>query len=107
MLLRVAPDHRQATTVRTEVGIHGTLDHFAGGAGKFAVQGKLSIKGTSKDVTVPVALAQVGGVTTATGQFAIKRNEFKVGEGEWADTSQLADDVIVKFRIALSGVGPL
>ena len=79
----------------------------ASGAGKFAVQGKLSIKGTSKDVTVPVALAQSGGVTTATGQFAIKRNEFKIGEGEWADTSQLADDVIVKFRIALSGVGPL
>ena len=77
------------------------------GPGKFAVQGKLSIKGTTKDVTVPVALAQSGGVTTATGQFAIKRNEFKIGEGEWADTSQLADDVIVKFRIALAGIGPL
>jgi hypothetical protein len=79
----------------------------ASGAGKFAVQASSTIKGTSKDVTVPVALAQSGGVTTATGQFAIKRNEFKIGEGEWADTSQLADDVLVKFKIALSGVGPL
>jgi polyisoprenoid-binding protein YceI len=79
----------------------------AAGPGKFSVQGKLTIKGTAKDVTVPVALAQAGGITTATGQFAIKRNEFKIGEGEWSDTSQLADDVTVKFKVALSGVGPL
>ena len=48
-----------------------------------------------------------GGLTTATGQFTIKRNDFKIGEGEWTDTSQLADEVLVKFKIALTGVGPL
>ncbi len=79
----------------------------AKGAGHFDVAGKLSIKGTTKDVTVPIAVAQAGGVTTATGQFAIKRNDFKIGEGEWADTSELANDVLVKFKIALSGVAPL
>jgi len=77
------------------------------GAGHFDVAGKLTIKGTTKDVTVPIAVAQAGGVTTATGQFAIKRNAYKIGEGEWTDTSQLADDVLVKFKIALSGVAPL
>jgi polyisoprenoid-binding protein YceI len=77
------------------------------GAGHFDVAGKLSIKGTTKDVTVPIAVAQAGGVTTATGQLPIKRTEFKIGEGEWTDTSQLADDVLVKFKIVLSGVGPL
>jgi polyisoprenoid-binding protein YceI len=77
------------------------------GAGHFDVAGKLSIKGTTKDVTVPIAVAQAGGVTTASGQFAIKRNDFKIGEGEWTDTSQLANDVVVKFKIALSGVAPL
>jgi len=79
----------------------------AKGSGKFEVVGKLSAKGTTKDVTVPVTLAQSGGVTTATGQFAIKRNDFKIGEGEWAATTDLANDVLVKFKIALSGVGPL
>jgi len=77
------------------------------GAGKFEVAGKLSIKGNSRDVVVPVALTQTGGSTTATGAFAIKRLEFKIGEGDWADTSMVANDVQVKFRLNLSGVPAL
>jgi polyisoprenoid-binding protein YceI len=79
----------------------------AKGAGHFDVAGKLTIKGTTRDVLVPIALAQSAGSTTATGAFTIKRNDFKIGEGEWSDTSQLADEVLVKFKIALSGVAPL
>lgn len=79
----------------------------ASGAGKFDVAGKLTIKGITKDVVVPIALAQAGPATTATGAFTIKRNDFHVGEGEWSDTSQLANDVAVKFKIALTGVAPL
>ena len=79
----------------------------AKGGGKFDVAGKLTVKGTTKDVVVPIALTQAGPTTTATGTFTIKRNDFKIGEGEWTDTSQLADDVAVKFKIALTGVAPL
>jgi polyisoprenoid-binding protein YceI len=77
------------------------------GGGKFDVAGKLSVKGTTRDIVVPIALTQAGATTTATGAFSIKRNDFKIGEGEWTDTSQLADDVQVKFKIALAGVAPL
>jgi polyisoprenoid-binding protein YceI len=73
--------------------------------GKYEVAGKLSIKGQVRDVVVPVALSQAGAVTTATGAFAIKRLAFKIGENEWADTSMVADDVQVKFKLALTGVG--
>ena len=79
----------------------------AKGGGKFDVAGKLTVKGITKDVVVPIALTQAGPATTATGAFTIKRNDFHVGEGEWTDTSQLADDVAVKFKIALTGVAPL
>ena len=71
------------------------------------MSGKLSIKGTSRDVTVPVAMTQAGGTTTATGTFALKRLAYKIGENEWADTSMVADDVQVKFKLALTGVGKL
>lgn len=77
----------------------------AQGGGKFDVAGKLSIKGTSVDVTVPVVLTQSGSTTTATGSLPLKRLAFKIGDGEWADTSMVADDVQVKFKIALSGLG--
>ncbi len=79
----------------------------ANGAGKFNVTGKLSIKGNSQDVMVPVTLAQAAGTTTATGAFAIKRLDFKIGEGDWKDTTTVANDVQIKFKLALTGVGAL
>jgi polyisoprenoid-binding protein YceI len=79
----------------------------ASGGGKFDVAGKLTVKGVTKDVVVPIALTQAGPATTATGAFTIRRNDFHIGEGEWADTSQLANEVAVKFKIALTGVAPL
>jgi polyisoprenoid-binding protein YceI len=79
----------------------------ATGPGKFDVAGKLNIKGNARDVVVPVALAQAGAATTATGAFVIKRIDFKIGEGEWADTSMVANDVQVKFKLQLNGVGAL
>lgn len=77
------------------------------GGGKFEAAGKLTIKGQVKDVVVPVALAQAGGTTTATGAFAIKRLDFNIGEGEWKDTSIVANDVQVKFKLAITGMAPL
>jgi polyisoprenoid-binding protein YceI len=77
------------------------------GGGKFEVAGKLNIKGNSHDVLVPVQLTQSGATTTAMGSFTIKRLVFKIGEAEWSDTSMVADDVQVKFKLALTGVGKL
>ena len=77
------------------------------GGGKFEVAGKLTIKGTAQNVTVLVALAQSGATTTATGTLPLKRLAFKIGENEWADTSMVADDVTVKFKLVLTGVGKL
>ncbi|OYU43164.1 MAG: polyisoprenoid-binding protein [Burkholderiales bacterium PBB4] len=77
------------------------------GGGKFEVNGKLGIKGNQRDVVVPLALSQSGTTPTASGVFTIKRLAFKIGENEWADTSMVADDVQVKFKIALTGVAKL
>ncbi len=77
------------------------------GGGKFDVTGKLTIKGQSRDVTVPVTLTQSGATTTASGTLALKRLAYKIGENEWADTSMVADDVQVQFKLALTGVGKL
>jgi acyl-coenzyme A synthetase/AMP-(fatty) acid ligase len=45
-----------------------------------------------------------GATTVATGGFTLKRLAYKIGEKEWADTSMVADDVQVKFKLALTGV---
>ena len=79
----------------------------AAGPGRFEVAGKLTIKGFTRDITVPVQLAPTGATSTASGVFTIKRLDFKVGEAEWADTSLLANDVQVRFKLVLSGLAPL
>ncbi|HEX5358148.1 MAG TPA: YceI family protein [Aquabacterium sp.] len=77
------------------------------GAGRFEVAGKLAIKGNARDLVVPMQLSQAGGLSTATGGFTLKRLDFKVGDGEWADTSIVANDVQVKFKLVLQGVPAL
>jgi polyisoprenoid-binding protein YceI len=81
------------------------------GGGKFEVTGTLAIKGNNQPVVVPVTVTQTstqaGGTSTASGSFTIKRLDFKIGEGEWTDTSMVANDVTVKFKLALSGMAPL
>jgi polyisoprenoid-binding protein YceI len=79
----------------------------AAGPGKFEVAGKLTIKGSVRDLVVPVQVAQAAGNSTASGSFTIKRLDFKVGEAEWADTSMLANDVQVRFKLVLTGIAPL
>jgi polyisoprenoid-binding protein YceI len=72
--------------------------------GRFDVAGKLTIKGATHDVVVPITLAQAGGVGTAAGAVSIKRLDFKIGAGDWADTSIVANDVVVKFKLAFGGL---
>lgn len=69
-----------------------------GAGGKVDVVGKLTIKGVTQDVTAPVTVRQEGAGQVFEGALPIKRNVFHVGDGEWKDTSVVADDVTIKFR---------
>jgi polyisoprenoid-binding protein YceI len=69
------------------------------GNGRFEANGKLTIKGKTQDITVPVTVKTEGGTRVFEGVLPIKRTAFNVGEGEWKDTSIVADDVQVRFRV--------
>lgn len=77
------------------------------GGGKYQVDGTLTIKGHTQPVSLPVQLTQAGSTTTATGSLPLKRLPFKIGDGDWANTSMVADDVTVQFKLALTGVAAL
>jgi polyisoprenoid-binding protein YceI len=70
--------------------------------GRYDVRGRLSIKGAARELTVPV---QFDG-RVASGSFTLRRLDFKVGEGEWADTALLADEVLVRFKLAFAPARP-
>jgi len=67
--------------------------------GKLTVAGKLTIKGKTADVAFPVTVKPEGGKQVFEGQLPIKRLAFDIGTGEWKDTSLVADEVVIKFRI--------
>jgi polyisoprenoid-binding protein YceI len=70
------------------------------GAGKLNVTGKLAIKGKSADVSFPLTVKAEGGKQVFEGALPIKRLAFNIGEGEWKDTSMVADEVVIKFRVS-------
>jgi polyisoprenoid-binding protein YceI len=77
------------------------------GSGKYEVAGTLTIKGNTQPVVVPISVTQTGANSTAVGGFTMKRIDFKIGEGEWSDTSMVANEVQVKFKLTLTGLNPL
>ena len=69
------------------------------GPGKLNVSGKLTIKGKASDVSFPLTVKAEGGKQVFEGALPIKRLAYNIGEGEWKDTSMVADDVVIKFRV--------
>ena len=67
--------------------------------GKYEVTGKLTIKGRTADVSFPLTLKKDGGPQVFEGALPIRRLAFNIGEGEWKDTSMVADEVVIKFRV--------
>jgi polyisoprenoid-binding protein YceI len=72
--------------------------------GRYEIGGTLTIKGHAQEVVFPVSLSRSGATTFATGVLTIKRLDYGVGQGEWGDTSLVADEVQIKFKIAFSGM---
>lgn len=67
--------------------------------GKFDVAGKLTIKGKTADVAFPLMVKKDGSNQVFEGALPIKRLAFNIGEGDWKDTSMVADEVVIKFRV--------
>jgi len=77
------------------------------GSGRFQAKGRFELKGTAHDIVVPVTIVQNGPQSTATGEFVVKRLDYKIGENEWTDVSLVANDVRVRFKLVFTGLNPL
>ncbi len=71
------------------------------GGDRYEVSGRLSIKGVTRTLSVPLQFRTVAGVRTAEGSVELHRSDFKVGEGVWADPDSVAEAVQVRFKMTL------
>ena len=73
------------------------------GSGRYEVTGPLTIKGKSAPVTAAFTFKADGITGVFDGGFILKRIDFAIGEGPWADLSTVANEVQVKFHIIATG----
>lgn len=71
------------------------------GAGLEAV-GKLTIRGVSKDVRLPLTIKPAANGLELAGEVKIKRLDFGVGQGDWKATDSVGDVVTVRYKVALA-----
>ena len=69
------------------------------GANRFEVQGKLTIKGKTLPVSAPLTFKPDAALALFDGSLTIKRLDYAIGEGEWADVSTVANEIQIKFHI--------
>ena len=71
------------------------------GGGRFESPGKFTLKGITRDVVATFTAKPDAGGTMLEGLVPLKRLDFKIGEGSWADTTVVANEVAVRFKIHL------
>lgn len=72
------------------------------GNNRFEVAGKMSIKGRTQDLVTPVTLRQEGNSASFEGSLVLKRADYGIGDGVWADFGTVANEVQIKFRLVAS-----
>ena len=65
---------------------------------RYLVDGQLTLKGMTRAVQVPVELKPGKGIGVFDGEMILKRDEFGLGAGEWAD-SVVSREIAIKFKV--------
>lgn len=64
--------------------------------------GQLTVKDVSRTIEVPFTWEQSGDEATLTAETRLKRGDFNIGTGEWAEDDIIGFDVVVKARLNLT-----
>ena len=76
------------------------------GPDRVEVNGTLSIKGRTHKVSAPVSVRPANGHVLFEGAFVIRRGDYAIGEGVWADYGTVANEVQIRFRLLATAVPP-
>ena len=71
---------------------------------RFEARGKLTIKGKTLDVLVPFTFKSEGISGIFDGVFVLKRLDYAIGEGAWADVDAVANEVPIRFHLVAVAV---
>jgi Uncharacterized conserved protein len=69
------------------------------GGNRYEVAGRMSIKGRTLEVKTPATFRQAGNSGIFEGAFVLRRADYGIGEGMWADFGTVANEVQIRFRM--------
>lgn len=75
------------------------------GGNRYEVAGRMTIKGRTRDLAVPVAVSRQGDSATFDGSLVIRRADYDIGGGVWADFGTVANEVQIRFRLVATTAG--
>jgi polyisoprenoid-binding protein YceI len=70
------------------------------GGDRYAADGVLSLHGVGKPVTLQFTWTR-GARPVLSGKATVRRLDFGIGSGDWADTSLIPDDIAISTRVLL------
>lgn len=68
------------------------------GNNRYQITGHLTLRGITREVVVPVLLKSENEIGIFDGELTLERDNFKIGEGEWAD-SVVSNEINIRFRM--------
>jgi polyisoprenoid-binding protein YceI len=71
-------------------------------ANSYVANGTLTIRGITRNITLPFALAISGNTAHMTGTSHVMRADFGVGQGQWAAPNPVANDVSITIDLTAS-----
>lgn len=74
------------------------------GGNRYVAEGELTLRGNTRKVPLTFTWT-AGDAPVLEGEAVIRRLEFDVGGGDWADTEVIRDEVKVTTRLVLGPVG--
>ncbi|MGQ9687041.1 MAG: YceI family protein [Thiobacillaceae bacterium] len=76
------------------------------GGDRYEVRGQMTLKGRTREVVAPFTYRLQGGNAILEGAFPLRRLDYGIGTGPWGDTSVVADEVQVRFRLIAAAAPP-
>jgi len=63
--------------------------------------GKLTLRGVTRDLRIPLKIVRTAAGLELSGETAIKRLDYGVGQGDWKATDSVGDEVKIQYKVAL------
>ncbi|RON50152.1 YceI family protein [Pseudomonas frederiksbergensis] len=80
------------------LGLFKSTSVKALGGDRYLFTGDLTLKTVTHPVQVQVELKAESGIGVFVGEFALNRDDFQIGAGEWAD-GVVSKDINIRFRM--------